>query len=106
MGKLCPFFTVGDKALWRRGEKMKRLGVVRPLDRLGRIVLPIELRRSLGIELKDALEISVQGDQIMLRKYQRSCVFCQDAHGLEEFKGKLVCRSCRKGLRIAVTGSK
>ena len=55
---------------------MKSTGVVRKVDELGRIVLPIELRRSLDIAEKDALEIYVDGEQVVLKKYQPACVFC------------------------------
>ena len=58
---------------------MKSTGIVRKVDELGRIVLPIELRRTMGIDVKDALEIYVEGDTIMLRKYEPSCVFCGNA---------------------------
>ena len=59
---------------------MKSTGIVRKVDELGRIVLPIELRRTMGIDVKDALEIYVEGDTIMLRKYEPSCVFCGNAY--------------------------
>ena len=55
---------------------MKSTGIVRKVDELGRIVLPIELRRTLDIAEKDALEIYVEGESIVLRKYQAACVFC------------------------------
>ena len=55
---------------------MKSTGIVRKVDELGRIVLPIEMRRTLDIEEKDALEIYVEGESVILRKYQASCVFC------------------------------
>ena len=55
---------------------MKSTGIVRKVDELGRVVLPIELRRTLGIEEKDPLEIYMDGPSIVLRKYQVSCVFC------------------------------
>ena len=58
---------------------MKSTGIVRKVDELGRIVLPIELRRTMGIEVKDALEIYVDGDHIVLKKYEPSCVFCGNA---------------------------
>ena len=54
---------------------MKATGIVRKVDELGRIVLPIELRRTLKIEIKDPLEIYVDGESIMLKKYQPACVF-------------------------------
>jgi len=55
---------------------MKSTGIVRKVDELGRIVLPVEMRRTLDIAEKDALEIYVEGDTIILRKYQAACVFC------------------------------
>ena len=57
---------------------MKSTGIVRKVDELGRIVLPIEMRRTLDIAEKDALEIYVEGDSIILRKYQPACIFCQE----------------------------
>ena len=54
---------------------MKATGIVRKVDELGRIVLPIELRRTLNINIKDPLEIYVDGESIMLKKYQPACVF-------------------------------
>ena len=58
---------------------MKSTGIVRKVDELGRIVLPIELRRTLGIEEKDRIEIFVDGESIILRKYQPACIFCDNA---------------------------
>ena len=55
---------------------MKSTGIVRPVDTLGRVVLPVELRRTLDIDIKDSLEIFVDGEFIMLKKYQPSCIFC------------------------------
>lgn len=69
-------------------------GIVRKVDELGRVVLPVELRRTMGIDEKDPLEIYMDGDSIVLKKYQPSCIFCGNADGAEHFKGKLVCPSC------------
>lgn len=77
---------------------MKSTGIVRKVDELGRIVLPIELRRTLDIAEKDALEIYVDGDNIVLHKYQPACVFCDSTDGVIEYKGKNVCRDCAKKL--------
>lgn len=74
---------------------LKATGIVRKIDDLGRVVIPIELRRTLDIGEKDALEIYVDEDKIMLKKYQPACVFCGNADGAEHFKGKLVCAACR-----------
>ena len=73
---------------------MKSTGVVRKVDELGRIVVPIELRRTMDINVKDTLEIFVEGDQIILKKYHPACVFCEEIHDLQTFRGKNVCRDC------------
>ncbi len=75
---------------------MKSTGIVRRVDELGRIVLPIELRRTLDISEKDALEIYVDEDKIILKKYQPACIFCDDAKDVINFKGKNICRKCLK----------
>ena len=67
---------------------MKSTGVVRKVDRLGRVVIPIELRRNLDIEEKDALEIFIEGEQIILKKYAPACIFCGQAKDITTFKGK------------------
>lgn len=77
---------------------MKATGIVRKLDELGRIVLPIELRRTLHLAEKDAVEIYVDGENIILRKYQPNCVFCGESKNLVEYKGKQVCPRCAKAL--------
>ncbi|WP_139490032.1 AbrB/MazE/SpoVT family DNA-binding domain-containing protein [Brevibacillus dissolubilis] len=73
---------------------MKATGIVRKVDELGRVVLPIELRRTFNIDIKDPIEIYVDGEKIILKKYQPSCVFCQQADNVTHFKGKLVCSTC------------
>ena len=73
---------------------MKSTGIVRKVDELGRIVLPIELRRTLGIEEKDRIEIFVDGESIILRKYQPACIFCDNAKDIINYKGKNICPDC------------
>lgn len=73
---------------------MKSTGVVRRVDELGRIVIPIELRRTLDIAEKDALEIYVDGEQIILKKYEPACIFCGDARDVINYKGKNICKKC------------
>ncbi len=78
---------------------MKSTGIVRPVDELGRIVLPKELRKSMDIENKgDSVEIFVDGDKIVLKKYRPSCVFCGNANDVVYLHGKLACRKCIKEL--------
>lgn len=78
---------------------MKSTGIIRKIDELGRIVLPIELRRNLGIVEHDSLEIFVDGTQIILRKYSPSCIFCGSAEEVTEFKGQRICGGCKAELR-------
>lgn len=78
---------------------MKSTGIVRKVDELGRIVLPIELRRTLDIAERDSLEIYVDGPSIVLRKYQLACIFCDDATNVINYKGKNVCPNCIKALQ-------
>ncbi|MBQ6671024.1 MAG: AbrB/MazE/SpoVT family DNA-binding domain-containing protein [Firmicutes bacterium] len=73
---------------------MKATGIVRRLDQLGRIVIPKELRTTLDLKDTDPVEIFTEGDTIILRKYQPSCIFCSEAEGLVQIDGKNVCRKC------------
>ena len=77
---------------------MKSTGIVRRIDELGRVVLPVELRRSMGLEVKDSIEIYVEGDSIILKKFSQSCIFCGSDKNVEEFREKPVCAACRKAL--------
>jgi len=74
---------------------MKATGIVRKLDPLGRVVLPMELRRTRGINQADPIEIFVDGDKIILQKYTPACVFCGSRAGVEEHKEKNICAECR-----------
>lgn len=82
---------------------MKSTGIVRKVDELGRVVIPIELRRTLGIGEKDALEIYVDGERIMLKKYEPACIFCSNADKVAYFKGKIICHECLSEMPIPVT---
>ena len=75
---------------------MKSTGIVRRVDELGRIVLPVELRRTLNINEKDALEIYVDSSNVVLSKYEPACIFCGSNQDVENFKGKNVCLACMK----------
>ncbi|MDR1101291.1 MAG: AbrB/MazE/SpoVT family DNA-binding domain-containing protein [Clostridiales bacterium] len=78
---------------------MKNTGITRKVDELGRIVLPIEIRRRLSVAEHDALEIYVDGDSCILKKYLPSCIFCHSTKDLSEFKEKLVCKKCATALK-------
>lgn len=77
---------------------MKSTGIVRKVDELGRIVLPIEMRRTLDIAEKDALEIYVEGTSVILKKYKPTCIFCDSNKDIIQFKGKNVCPKCLREL--------
>lgn len=77
---------------------MKSTGIVRRVDELGRIVLPIELRRTLDIEIKDPLEIYLDGDKVVLKKHYDACVFCGEREDLTEYLGKHICSQCKKNI--------
>lgn len=77
---------------------MKSTGIVRPIDQLGRIVLPKELRETLSISPKDSLEVFVENDKIILKKYAPNCCFCGNDDEMSLFRGKLICRECIKKL--------
>ena len=80
---------------FRKDEKeMKSTGIVRRVDELGRVVLPIELRRTLGIGERDPLEIYVDDNSIVLRKYEPACMFCGSTEDVCEYRGKNICSKC------------
>ena len=78
---------------------MKSTGVVRRIDELGRIVVPKEIRKKMYIESGDPLEIFVDGDHIILTKYQPSCIFCGNPDGVVPFEEKLICSKCIEKLQ-------
>lgn len=78
---------------------MKSTGIVRKVDELGRVVIPIELRRTLQINEKDPLEIYVDGEKIILKKYEPACIFCGNADNLRRYREKNICSDCLQQLR-------
>ena len=79
---------------------MKATGIIRRVDELGRVVIPIEIRNQFNIAEKDPIEIYVDDSSIILKKYDPNCVFCGNTNDLIEYKGKLVCEKCSKELNI------
>lgn len=73
---------------------VKSTGIVRRVDDLGRVVIPIELRRTLRIQEKDPMEIFVDGDKIILKKYDPACIFCGRVENVRIFREKNVCQQC------------
>ncbi|SHE39137.1 AbrB/MazE/SpoVT family DNA-binding domain-containing protein [Alkalibacter saccharofermentans] len=78
---------------------MKSTGIVRKVDELGRIVIPIELRRTLDINIKDSLEIFVDGNYVVLKKYEPACIFCGNAKDVVNYKGKNICPDCMTDIK-------
>ena len=77
---------------------MKSTGIVRKVDELGRIVLPVELRRTLDISERDELEIYLDDDRVVMKKYEPSCIFCNSSQGLVIYRGKNICMECIRDL--------
>lgn len=74
--------------------EMKSTGIVRKLDELGRVVIPMELRNKYDIKEKDAIEIFVDGNSIVLKKYEPNCIFCGNSKNLVNFEEKVICEKC------------
>ena len=77
---------------------VKSTGIIRKVDELGRVVIPIELRRVMGIEEKNSIEIFVDSDRIILQKHEQSCVFCGSDDEVRYYKNKLICEDCLEEL--------
>ena len=73
---------------------MKATGVVREIDKLGRFVIPKEIRNTMEIETLDSLEIFTEGDRIILKKYAPACIFCGEQDEMTSFQGKQMCKNC------------
>lgn len=99
----CYTYYIANRIV--KGEEvkiMKSTGIVRKVDELGRIVLPIELRRTLDIAEKDSLEIYVDSEQIILKKYLPACIFCNNASNVIVYKNKNICSECIEDMKETV----
>ena len=102
----CPLQTAINsihRFHWKGMKEMKSTGIVRKVDELGRIVLPIELRRTLDIAERDSLEIYIDGANVVMKKYQPACIFCDSAKDIVSFHGKNVCPKCIKAMQALPT---
>jgi transcriptional pleiotropic regulator of transition state genes len=77
---------------------MKESGIVRNVDNVGRIVIPKEIRKILGINEGDPVEIVKVNNDVVLRKYSEGCIFCGNENDVSEFKEMSVCSGCRRAL--------
>lgn len=94
MTSLTQFYVTSNLG----GCQMKNTGIVRKIDNLGRIVLPKETRDILNLEIGSPLEIYTDGECIVLKKYQSSCVFCASNENLIMFNDKAICPGCMKAI--------
>lgn len=79
---------------------MRAIGCVRQIDKLGRLVLPSDIRKSLGIvNGEDSVEFFVDDDTVIIKKYRPSCVFCGSPENITAFKGQMVCKSCLEDIK-------
>ncbi|MCQ2477991.1 MAG: AbrB/MazE/SpoVT family DNA-binding domain-containing protein [Clostridia bacterium] len=79
---------------------MKSTGMIRPVDKMGRVVIPNEIRKQLKIKSNvDSLEIYVDGENIILRKFQPTCIFCNNLADCIEYEGHTVCNDCIEKLK-------
>ena len=79
---------------------MKATGIIRKVDELGRVVIPIEIRNKFDISEKDPIEIYVEGTSIILKKYEPNCIFCGSTKNLTSFKDKLICSKCSEKIAV------
>lgn len=79
---------------------MKSTGIIRKVDELGRVVIPIEIRNQFNIVEKDPIEIYVDKSTIVLKKFEPNCIFCGNTEDLFEYKDKLICEKCSKELNL------
>ena len=78
---------------------MKSTGIVRNIDELGRLVIPKEMRKKMGIGESSPVEIYVEDNRIIVTKYQDSCIFCTNSEELSDFKGKRICKACLEEIK-------
>ena len=75
-------------------NNVKSTGIIRRVDELGRVVIPIEIRNQFDIVEKDPIEIYVDGSKIVLKKFQPNCIFCGSTQDLVSYHDKLICKKC------------
>lgn len=92
--QMIPLMRARGSRLCEKGSEMSDTGIVRRVDDLGRIVIPMELRRTLGIKVKDPISIHVDGDRIILQKHRDICALCGNPEDTREVKGRPVCAAC------------
>jgi len=92
-------FYQSMRGVFHISKDMKSTGIIRKIDELGRVVIPIELRTNLGIKVKDSIEIYVDNQNIILKKHEPNCIFCGSSKNTSNILNKLICRSCLEKLK-------
>lgn len=83
---------------------MKATGIVRNVDPLGRIVIPKEIRNNFNLQINDPVEIFVNDDdEIVLKKYEPACIFCDGTEDIVVYNGKQICKHCVTRLSDALS---
>lgn len=82
---------------------MKATGIVRPIDELGRVVIPKELRKVFQIKNRDSMEIFVEKDMIILKKYEPACIFCGESDNIISYNGRMICADCVAKMQDMIT---
>ena len=83
----------------KENSSMKSTGILKSVDELGRIVLPKKMRENLDIDIRDKVELFVEGDRIILQKYVPNCIFCGAEQNIFIFNGKRLCAECLESLK-------
>lgn len=80
---------------------MEPSGIRRPVDKMGRVVIPKEIRKQLNIENnKDSFEIFLEGDMVVLKKYNSKCIFCKSLKDTIVYEGRVVCKECVEKMKL------
>lgn len=77
---------------------MKSTGITKKIDNLNRIVIPKEILSSVNISRGDNVELFIEGDNIIITRYEKDCIFCGETEDLQSFKGKNICKKCKEKL--------
>lgn len=85
---------------------MRAIGIIRKLDELGRVVIPVEMRRMLDLADRDVVEITVEGDRLVLQKHMPRCVFCSRSEMLVDYHNRRICTACMRELSAMSAGTK
>ncbi len=87
-------YNLGEKNIWKDDTYMKIPGMLRKVDDLGRLVIPHEIRKAMEIGKGDVLELSLEADCLVVRKFAPACIFCGGIEDLMTYEGRNICGKC------------